>query len=333
GPLVFLAAADHVLGLQLFPQTRAQRLVDQLKEFTFPSNYAFGICQGIGALIYGCILLAKFTKQDEWSKLALDLNSRIQQVSKTSGLDLTSGTAGFLLATTRLFEATGDQKAAANAKMAARILAEHFDPGSGWRHTDGNWYLGLAHGIAGIVLALDRYRRVFSDHQYDFLIANALEIENRQFDPERLCWPVALHGQKTSMNNWCNGAAGIMICQAATKSLLTTGCLAENIANLSNKIGRRGMMDHWCCGNFGISEALAYVARECDLPHLQTDANNLIEDSLQRGLSGAFFRFQPSVGENICFSPSLFRGISGVGYSLLRFLNPGKLPYILAFEI
>jgi lantibiotic modifying enzyme len=92
-------------------------------------------------------------------------------------------------------------------------------------------------------------------------------------------------------------------------------------------------MDHWCCGNFGIAETLNYIGDQMDLPAAKGQATSLLEQSLSRALKSAFFRFEPSLGENFCFSPSLFRGIAGVGYSLLRLANPDTLPNILAFEV
>jgi lantibiotic modifying enzyme len=88
----------------------------------------------------------------------------------------------------------------------------------------------------------------------------------------------------------------------------------------------------WCCRNFGIAEALNYVGQEADLPEAKNKSGILLEESLDRGLKGGFFRLQSSLGENFCFSPRLFRGTAGIGYSLLRTAFPGELPCILAFE-
>jgi lantibiotic modifying enzyme len=60
-------------------------------------------------------------------------------------------------------------------------LADRFDPNSGWRQPDGNFYLGFAHGLAGIVFALDQYRRAIGDQQYLPVIQQALTLESEQF--------------------------------------------------------------------------------------------------------------------------------------------------------
>jgi lantibiotic modifying enzyme len=102
---------------------------------------------------------------------------------------------------------------------------------------------------------------------------------------------------------------------------------------LLEKLSQRGQADHWCCGNFGIAEALSYIGQQANLPKAHNKSSVLLEETLERGLKGGFFRLQSSIGENFCFSPSLFRGTAGIGYSLLRLAHPGELPCILAFEI
>ncbi|MEO6324713.1 MAG: hypothetical protein ABIT01_17030, partial [Thermoanaerobaculia bacterium] len=52
----------------------------------------------------------------------------------------------------------------------------------------------------------------------------------------------------------------------------------------------------------------------------------LLDAALARGS----FRFQPSGAEQP--APGFWRGLSGVGYLLLRLAKPSALPSVLAFE-
>jgi|GEM_PF-6987153 len=329
GSLIFLAAIDKTLGADLFPETWSFRR--RFSEFIPPTGYPLGICHGVGALIYGSLVLGSLTGQDEWTELALAVNSKHDTFAGVSSLDLTSGVAGFLLATTRLYQVTKAEQARSNAEAASRILTERFDPAAGWYQPDGNSYLGFAHGLAGIVFALDQYRRVTNEQRYEPLIKQALTLASTQFSDQT--WPVAMQGARRTFKNWCNGTAGILMMHAATSTLPPEMFPGGALGSLLEKVSQRGQSDHWCCGNFGIAEALSYIGQQANLPEAQNKSTTLLEESLDRGLKAGFFRLQSSIGENFCFSPSLFRGTAGIGYSLLRLAYPGELPCIPAFEV
>ena len=329
GTLIFLAAAEKMLGFKCFPDT--SHFSDQLTEFAPPASYPLGICNGRGALIYGCLLLGSLTGSDVWKELALSINAKAGAVSKINSLDITSGVAGYLLATTRLYQATQDAQARANAQTASAILADRFDPNSGWQQPNGNSYLGFAHGLAGIVFALDQYGRASGDQKYQPLIQRALALESEQFADHS--WPHALQGPRRTFKSWCHGTAGILMTRAAAGALDPGRFAVDELALLVERLSQRGQADHWCCGNFGIVEALSYIGQQANLPEAKNKSSILLEETLERGLKGGFFRLQSSIGENFCFSPSLFRGTAGVGYSLLRFAHPGELPCILAFDV
>jgi class II lanthipeptide synthase len=329
GVLIFLAATEKMLGFGCVPEIT--RVSSRLTELGLPTGYPLGICNGLGALIYGSLLLGSLTGKKAWTELALSLNAKNRSFSEIGNLDITSGVAGLLLATTRLYQATQDGYARTNAQAAARVLADRFDPNSGWRQPDGNFYLGFAHGLAGIVFALDQYGRAIGDQQYRPVIEQASALESERFAAHS--WPNMLHGPRRTFKNWCHGTAGILMTRAATGTLEPERFAPGELAHLLETVSQRGQADHWCCGNFGIAEALNYIGQQANLPEAQKKSAVLLEESLERGLKSGFFRLQSSIGENFCFSPSLFRGTAGLGYSLLRFADPGKLPCILAFEI
>jgi type 2 lantibiotic biosynthesis protein LanM len=329
GVLIFLAAAEKILGFACVPEIT--RVSGRLADFDLPAGYPLGICNGLGALIYGSLLLSSLTGETAWTELALSLNAKTGSLSEASSLDITSGVAGLLLATTRLYQATQDGQARANAQAAAKLLADRFDSNSGWRQPDGNFYLGFAHGLAGIVFALDQYGRTIGNQPYLPLIQQALALESGHFAEHS--WPNLLHGPRRIFKNWCHGTAGILMTRAATGALGPDKFAPDELAHLLENVSQRGQADHWCCGNFGIAEALNYIGQQANLLEAQKKSAVLVEESLERGLKSGFFRLQSSIGENFCFSPSLFRGTAGLGYSLLRFAYPGELPCILAFEV
>jgi type 2 lantibiotic biosynthesis protein LanM len=340
GTLVFLAAASQ--SLDLAPKLAATRLFDTLNQIQPDREYPLGIGNGLGSLVYGCLLLGRFSGQAKWNTLALELVKRTSSDSIDTHRepDILSGVAGFLLAALRTHQVTGDSTASARAEAAYRRLLQSFDAETAWVRPDGKTYFGFAHGIDGIAFAITQYSSLFKTPDSAGIIDQALAIDRQYFDPKQGVWPIAMAPRKSSgqqaqprMTNWCNGSAGILLARCAGWSLLRKDQLREEVLEVLSRLSRLEGMDHWCCGNFGIAETLTYIADQMDLPTARGQALSLMEQSLSRALKSAFFRFEPSLGENFCFSPSLFRGIAGIGYSLLRLAKPGTLPNILAFEV
>jgi type 2 lantibiotic biosynthesis protein LanM len=340
GTLVFLAAAGR--SLDSSSAQAAARFYDKVSQLRPEGDYPLGIGNGLGSLVYGCLLLGKFTGQEKWHSLALDLVKRAssETIDVHREPDILSGIAGFLLAAIRTYQMTGDSTASARAEAAYRRLLQSFDDETAWVRPDGKTYFGFAHGIAGIVFAITQYSTRFKTSDSAGIITRALAFDRQYYDSEQGAWPIAVQLGRSSgqpayahMTNWCNGSTGILLSRCAAWNLLRNGRFREEVLEVLSKTSRLEGMDHWCCGDFGIAETLIYIADQMDLPTAKAQALSLIEQSLSRALKNAFFRFEPSLGGNFCFSPSLFRGIAGIGYSLLRLAHPGALPNILAFEV
>jgi hypothetical protein len=92
-------------------------------------------------------------------------------------------------------------------------------------------------------------------------------------------------------------------------------------------------LDHWCCGSAGAAEAFVYAAQVFDRKDLLEKARTTLDQTVRRALKTTYYRFSPHVGQNYCFQPSLFRGLAGLGYTLIRTLEPRSLPCIMAFEL
>jgi lantibiotic modifying enzyme len=82
-----------------------------------------------------------------------------------------------------------------------------------------------------------------------------------------------------------------------------------------------------------VVETLIHAANALDRKDLLEQARKTADQTVQRALKTTYYRFTPHVGQNYCFQPSLFRGLAGLGYTLLRTLEPARLPSIVAFEV
>jgi lantibiotic modifying enzyme len=77
---------------------------------------------------------------------------------------------------------------------------------------------------------------------------------------------------------------------------------------------------------------LLAVGRHLDRPSTVAAALALGERVTERARAAGHFRLGPSAFEYRVFDPGFFRGLSGIGYVLLRLAAPTLLPSVLAFE-
>ena len=142
-----------------------------------------------------------------------------------------------------------------------------------------------------ITFALDQYARATADQQFQPVIEEALALATEQFANHS--WPVAMQGPRRTFKNWCNGAAGILMTLASTGALEPERFPTRELTQLLENVSQRRQSDHWCCGNFGIAEALNYVGQEANLPEAKNKSENLLEERVSTAISKV-----PSFGWN-----------------------------------
>jgi lantibiotic modifying enzyme len=77
---------------------------------------------------------------------------------------------------------------------------------------------------------------------------------------------------------------------------------------------------------------LLAIGKHLDRPAAVAAAVTLAERVIERARREEHFRLGPSEFEYRVFDPGFFRGLSGIGYTLLRLASPSRLPSVLAFE-
>ena len=132
---------------------------------------------------------------------------------------------------------------------------------------------------------------------------------------------------------WCNGAVGIGLGRLGGLPVLDTPAVRRDIANAleTTQVMPLGDADHICCGNFGRLDLLAEASRRLGRPALLDAARRsaclLVRRAARSGRYGLFAQV-PGVVDSL----SLFHGIAGIGYELLRLDQPDKVPCALLWE-
>jgi type 2 lantibiotic biosynthesis protein LanM len=332
GILIFLATADRFLHRRnvkpLLEGFRAR--LEKLHAVTDP----LGIGNGFGSLIYGSLLLGTILEDQSWFDLAESLSYQIteERVQIEVEPDLLYGTSGLLMAIAHLQKLRPDARKGRLGAVCLQRLVESFHPNEGWRRQNGDSSLGFAHGAAGISYAAAVAGATLRDDRGQLLAQSGIAFDRRHFNESEHNWPSTLHNARPTMRAWCSGLTGMLISRIGIWRLWRDATLLSEIEAglpfLPNLLG----LDHWCCGSSGVAEALIYAGEVFESNDLLDMARTTIDLTIRRALKTNYYRFNPHVGQNYCFQPSLFRGLAGIGYTIIRSLEPGSLPCILSFN-
>jgi type 2 lantibiotic biosynthesis protein LanM len=334
GVAIFLAAWDCTEGTAvskrpldtLFSRLRGRRILQSIP---------LGICNGLASYAYGCLVLAKLTEQDQWLELSNRFGEEIsvERLASEPDPDIVYGLAGAIVCLVRLYQSTGDRSFLERAQSGLETLASRFIPNKGWVRPNGEALLGFAHGSAGIAFAALELAEASGNDRGLAIASQAFALDRKFYSKSDRNWSSTTQGTGNSLRAWCSGSPGITLARLTGWRVMQDPILFSEIERMWPSFPDLLGLDHWCCGNLGLVELLWHAAQKLDREDLRSKADTLLGKTVQRALRSAFFRFNSELGHNFCFQPSLFRGTAGLGYTLLRFLHPQKLPCILAFEL
>ena len=212
-------------------------------------------------------------------------------------------------------------------------------------HGRGSVFLtGLAHGAAGIGLALLELHAATGRAEFLEGALGAFAYEDSLFDPKRSNWPDLRSFDKFPeatrtlpfAMGWCHGAPGIALSRLRATSIdrdrasshLATARVAieSTIAGIAEALAKSRHDATPCHGLAGLGEVAliagealgddVYRARAFELGRVLIDRHSSAGDWPSGLISGAF-------------NPSLMIGTAGIGYWFLRLLDPKAVPSLL----
>jgi lantibiotic modifying enzyme len=123
------------------------------------------------------------------------------------------------------------------------------------------------------------------------------------------------------MGGWCSGAPGIGLARLSAPGAPGDGHIRRDIdaalAFTTNPANLPGARDHLCCGLSGGVDFLLEAARARSEPSLLREAERRMAIMIARAAANGGYAF-PVDDMGAVFSPGLFTGLSGVGYTALR---------------
>ena len=297
---------------------------------------------GLGSLIYGlasiAALLGDAAGSDRCRAMAVRCVESITDhaLERDQQHDLVSGTAGALVAAAKLASLCADlQVEAAMIRMGRRLVAAATAAPGVVPTYHGRPITGMAHGAAGVAVALIRLYEFTGERIWLDAAMRHVDFEERLYvERERNYLDYRSRpGQPAFMSAWCHGAPGIGLSRLLIHRVTGDANLLPQIRRGIEAAAQftLGHLDHLCCGSFGRLDIQwtygRYLRDEPVMASVRRDVGHL----LSRHCEDSGFRLFVNAPIRV-FSPGLFVGASGIGYTLLRLASNDALPSVLAFE-
>ena len=345
GTALFLAGLAKVSG-----ESRFAELAKSALRFTFGS---FEVCSkhftdkdlmktglnGAGLVIYSLASCARSLEDEEFRDMAVRaaLTIPLDGCRQVRNPDVLNGASGLLLAILALYREQPDPRLFDRARGLGAGIAECQEKGDG----SGGWtvpgmarpLLGMAHGAAGIAMALWRLHLVDGDRRWVDSVRRGLDYERRYFRARDGDWPnlQAAPDPPRFMTGWCGGAPGIGLARLSLRDLPDSAIDEEIEAAISATVRNLGTgTQNLCCGEAGRIVFLESAGRILKRPDLTAMATASALRMIDTYAGCGFWRLQHFCERNIV--PGLLDGIGGIGMALLRAASPEPVPNVLTME-
>jgi type 2 lantibiotic biosynthesis protein LanM len=353
---------DGLLGIALFQSylcklsghARFRRLaectiasVSEKLERNLDAPTQLGAFNGWSGLVYVWTHLGVLWKNE---RFFIEADSVIREfikpiIDSDTNLDFLGGLAGATMVLIGFYRVTGSSEALDLAvQMGHRLIAKARNEldGLGWAVSISPQQplTGLSHGAAGISMAL--MELFCQTGQEEFRAASHLGIrfENNNFSPEETNWidlREAPQGQSTpprasghSMVAWCHGAPGIGLSRFQMRQHLDSQTFLTDVNRSIEVTVKRGFGNNHslCHGDLGNLELLLTASRSLTSQSYRSQVSRLSAAIVQSIRKSGCKCGVPLGAE----TPGLLTGIAGIGYGLLRLVDPDLIPCVLLLE-
>ena len=309
----------------------------------FARVMGLGGALGMGSVVYtltviGCILRRQELIDDAVAAATLFTD---ECIAADRAFDAIGGSAGAILCLLKLYHQTDNKAVLARAvKCGEHLLQTRPTNGTQelWCGNDGSTrpLTGMAHGAAGFAYAFGALHDATGNDAFLRVAQECLRFENCFFDKANTNWPDLREQPDASGSSWpcqwCHGAGGIGLARVGLlrHKAADERVLIDDIRAAVQCVKMRwpDCLDTLCCGSLGNIELLQEAGRVLKEPELNAEATHRLLDIVAAAAKAGDFRLGYRGSR---FNLGLFKGIAGVGYTLLRRAN-SELPNVLLWE-
>lgn len=315
------------------------RILDTIDEHPHIS-IDIGAFTGISGVIYSLFHIGENLNDNALKQKAYKYTDYlINNLNKVNKFEIISGASGALSVLMSLYNLTFEMERKRDLLYKAEVIGNHIinnvteldDKRIFWGPLhESEGYTGFAHGTSGITTSLIRLYQINKDERILKTIQKALNFENSLFSNEKQNWKTNFAKEAKSVA-WCHGASGILLNRGLLQKF---GYVDNQIANdlnialgtsIEKGFGTSNILCHGITGNLAIFYEIADILNDqslknrCDTTYLNL-YNNYIKDNWDKNS----FRSVNVYG--------LMIGLSGIGYSLLKYGCEYDMPNVLWLE-
>jgi type 2 lantibiotic biosynthesis protein LanM len=289
---------------------------------------------GIGSVVYVLTRVAGLLEDSSVLEDAIlaAQSIREERIEADRNFDVLSGAAGALLGLLALYRATADPGVLRRARICGRrLLNGRSELPSGerlWLTGSEQPLAGMSHGMSGIACALAGLYRETGDPELPGPLRDAVAYETRVYSADARNWPdFRQHsgGPAPFLCRWCHGAPGIALARLLLEEVIDEESRRAEFEVAVETTRREPLrqVDNLCCGNFGRLEVLFTAGVQGGMPGLAEEARTRAAVLMERAARRGTWGWQSG---SDALNPGFFTGLAGIGYTLLRFSHPDRLP-------
>jgi len=346
GIALFLAAHAAATGsnpsgaLALAALSHFRKTLNGRNAARMARTLGIGGALGLGSIVYALAVMAKCLGGDDLladAQRAAGLFTD-ELIAADKQLDVMGGSAGAILGLLRLHRDTKSADVLGRAaKCGEHLLAQKRIGEEGLRSWVGqgsgaHGLNGMSHGAAGFAYALAALAAATGRDEFAQAAAECIVFEDSSYDARRHNWPDLRSSEPHWPCQWCHGAPGIGLARVAMakRGGLDSERLTTDICNAVEGVehGRPTQLDTLCCGTLGCVEFFCEAASVLNRGDLRELASRRLLAVMEQAAATGDYRWN---GGKRQFNPGLFRGLAGVGYTLLRQAD-ASLPNVLIWE-
>ena len=328
------------LALKALSGVRHQ--INSVNPARWARSLGIGAATGMGSVVYTLTWIAELLGDQALLDDAVTASTLISDdlIAADTALDLIGGSAGAIMGLLALHRKTQSAEVLARAVRCGEHLLKQTRAGElgsrswisvGTSETPLN---GISHGAAGFALALSKLSLASSRVDFAQAAHECISYESANYNEEKKNWPDLreLDGQLSWASQWCHGAPGIGLARIAALD-----CSGAQEATYKKVIANsaRGTTDNWphsvdtlCCGTLGTIELLSEAGRALGDSDLTALSDRRLAAIFENRLRTGDYQWGSGGTE---FNLGFFRGLAGVGYTVLRRLDL-TLPNVLVWE-
>jgi type 2 lantibiotic biosynthesis protein LanM len=347
GIAVFLAAHAMVTkressgDLALAAVSRLRRDLKSRNAPRVARSLGIGGAIGLGSVVYALTVMSKFLGDDALLRDALQAAALFGSdlIAADKRLDVLGGSSGAILGLLRLHRETNSSEALNLAlKCGEHLLAQPRvgDEGSrSWKvpGPHARALNGMSHGAAGFACSLNALAIAARRPEFRNAAWECIAFENSTYDLRQVNWPDFRDSKPHWRPQWCHGATGIGLARAGMVKQNGSHSSDLLIRDVSNALA--GTLSNWpghvdtlCCGTLGSIEFFREAGDVLGRKDISDLASQKLATVLENSVSRGDYRWNSGSRR---FNLGLFRGLSGIGYTCLRQIDP-SLPNILIWE-